>query len=197
MIVGLVGEYYQDSGIEYRTPFVGLYVMAPCYIQLLSDLERNLMLPLKFVESSKYNEINAKFTDPSKRHPIGRLGEDIEILFIHYRSEDEAKSKWARRVKRIKYENLAVKFAGDKDRCTDELLERFEQLKYQRRIALTRTPHPGLRHVVSCKDYIENGAMMYRRALRHFDLPTWLETGEIRRVTPRVLFNWIQYSFGA
>lgn len=40
---------------------------------------------------------------------IGKL-DDIEVVFLHYKSEEEAYQKWNRRKKRINYNNLIFKF---------------------------------------------------------------------------------------
>jgi uncharacterized protein (DUF1919 family) len=194
------GTLYQDFGWEYRTPFVGLALMAPCYLHLLSDLKGFLNSPLRFKESSKYEEVNERRLDPTEHYPIGILGsddDDIEIHFIHYHSEAEATSKWTRRIQRMNWNRLVVKFAADKDHSTPELLLQFDKLPFPIRIAFSKYAHPELSHVVQVENYLTNGAMLYRRSIAQFDLPTWLETGIIRTSTHRTLLNKALYSFGA
>jgi len=194
------GELYREFHCEYRSPFVGLALMAPDYLHLLSDLKGFLDSPLRFKTSSKYPEVNTRREDPAECYPIGALGpweDDIEIQFIHYRSEEEALSKWNRRIQRMNWNRMVFKFAADKDHSTPQLLQQFNQLPFPFKIAFSKHAHPELKYVVHVPNYITNGAMLYRRSISHFDLPTWLATGKIRRTTPRTQINKLLYSFGA
>lgn len=71
-----------------------------------------------------------------KEYPIGLIANDIEIHFIHYKDEDEAYAKWSRRVKRINWDNLIVKFC-DRDQCTEDLIRRFDKLPYSHKVCFT------------------------------------------------------------
>jgi len=85
----------------YRTPLVGLFLIPDCYLKLLADWRRVVASPLKFVERSRYatntNGNEAKY----QGHPIGLLDGEIELHFLHYKSEKEARDKWAWRVDRM------------------------------------------------------------------------------------------------
>jgi len=50
-------SYLPGIGIEYTSPFIGLFICAPDYIVMLKvkSLARYLSLPLEFVEKSKYD----------------------------------------------------------------------------------------------------------------------------------------------
>ena len=65
---------------------------------------------LRFVRESKY----IKEFDNS--YPLALL-DDIEIHFLHYQSESEAREKWQRRLARIHWDNLYFKF-NDNDQCS-------------------------------------------------------------------------------
>ena len=94
------GYVYRRYGLPYLTPTVGLYFFADDYIKLCSDLKGYMTTPLEFIPytESKYREII------EKRHqtevPIARLG-DIEVVFLHYKTKEEAEEKWKRRAERI------------------------------------------------------------------------------------------------
>ena len=49
------GKVYQELGLPYQTPFVGLFVFSPDYIKMLKNLKHYLSgnIPLKFVKESK------------------------------------------------------------------------------------------------------------------------------------------------
>jgi len=171
--------------------------MAPCYLQLLSDLDRYVHSTLRFKDVSKYTEMNELRTRPGNRFPIGVLGDDLEIHFMHYQSEAEVTTKWSRRVRRMNWNQMVFKFSADKDQCTPELLKEFNELKFPVKIAFSKNAHPELQSVVQVKNYVINGAMLYRRSICYFDLPTWLESGVIRKSSLRTLVNKGLYSFGA
>lgn len=81
---------YQELNLHYLTPFVGLYLNAPCYIKLLKKLAYYLKLPLTFTETSRYEIYNEKKRKGEWSYPVGLLDGDIEIHFFHYNSQEEA-----------------------------------------------------------------------------------------------------------
>lgn len=55
----------------------------------------------------------------------------VEIFFLHYHSEDEARTKWERRCKRVNWEHMLVKF-NDQNGATQENLNEFLQMPYNK-----------------------------------------------------------------
>lgn len=167
------GQIYQELGIQYNTPFVGLFVYSPDYLKLLENLEYYLNLDLKFTNESKYG----KFT-----YPIGML-EDIEIHFLHYSSESDAYEKWTKRKKRINFNNLFVKM-NDADLCTDELMYKFDTLEYNK-VFFSSQNNKKLKSLVFFENlkkypYIKNGRdMKYYR--QYFDVVEWLNSKNVER----------------
>jgi uncharacterized protein (DUF1919 family) len=110
--------------------------MAEDYIKFIYNIKDYINLTLEFIEPSK-----TKYIDYFKNHnkfgeyPIGKLG-DIEIHFLHYKSEKEAFQKWNRRVKRINWNKVIFKF-NDQNLCTPELIEKFSKLQVQNKICFT------------------------------------------------------------
>ena len=94
------GFVYQKFGLEYMTPFIGLFIFAPDYIKLLNDFENLIFSKVSFIEpkSSRYIQ-EILVDDKLPKYPIGILNNDIEIHFLHYKSEKEALEKWNRRIK--------------------------------------------------------------------------------------------------
>ena len=116
------GKVYQELGLPYQTPFVGMFVFSPDYIKMLKNLKYYLSgnIPLTFVKESKY------IKDFDNAYPLALL-DDIELHFLHYADEEEATQKWNRRLERIHWDNLYFKF-NDIDVCTYELMKEFEEL---------------------------------------------------------------------
>ena len=57
-------------------------------------------------------------------------------FFIHYKTFEEAKTKWDERKQRINYDNLFI-IGTDKDNFTYETLKAFENLPYENKIIFT------------------------------------------------------------
>lgn len=163
--------HYFDRG--YNTPFIGLFLMAPCYVELLENFHL-IHSELHFVSSSKYTQRNEQRHAKNNFYPIGILGKDIEIHFLHYSSEEEARSKWERRLERMNFENLFFKFDGAKDEATDELINRFCNLKYEGKLCLVKVANVSQPEVVVCKDWEVDGAKMFRKSIRKFSITKWL-----------------------
>ena len=66
--------------------------------------------------------------------PIGILN-DVEIVFLHYKSEEEAKEKWDRRKARINWDNIIFKFSN-MNQCTEDCMKVFAEFPYEHKILL-------------------------------------------------------------
>lgn len=148
------GMIYQSYGIENKTPTIGLFFMAEDYIKFVYDIKKYISLTLKFIEpeETKYIEYFKKH-DKFGKYPIGRLG-DIEIHFLHYNSNEEALTKWNRRVKRINWDKIIFKF-NDQNLCTPELIKKFCELEVKNKICFTTKQYnyKNLYHIKSLFKY--------------------------------------------
>lgn len=129
------GVTYEYLDLPYLSPTIGLYFFAPEYIKFIYDIKKYTKLPLEEmnVKDSKYYNELVRLGQTKKI--IGKLG-DIEIVFLHYNSFQEAKEKWNRRCKRINYENIIYKF-NDQNLCTSHLLECFHKFPAKNKICFT------------------------------------------------------------
>jgi uncharacterized protein (DUF1919 family) len=153
--------------------------MAPCYLDFLQNPKYHLGLDLKFKEGSKYTEMN-KFWEERNKYPIGVL-DNIEIHFLHYKSSSEAEEKWNKRKKRIDWDNLCVKFSMDKDFATIELLNRFDDLPFVRKISFSRYDYQEIPLNIKMTIYDTDGANAFRLSLRDFSLTDWIKDGNIKK----------------
>jgi uncharacterized protein (DUF1919 family) len=92
---------YQALGIPYATPFIGLFIPPADYLELVENLDAFASAELTFVRESRSASVNAWREREQLTYPIGLLGGQVEIDFQHYHSEDEARSTWTRRCRRI------------------------------------------------------------------------------------------------
>lgn len=118
------GHIYQDLGLEYRSPTVGLYIMPEDYLKFINNLKFYVQQELSFVEKSRYSSENKKRKERNRNYPIGVLNEEIEVHFLHYKDESEAREKWNRRVARINYSNIFYKM-DDQNGCTLDQINEF------------------------------------------------------------------------
>lgn len=128
------GKAYQYLDMPYLSPTVGLYFFAEDYLRFVSNLRYYLSLDLTFISAgeSRYVEI---LRERNHMHvPIGLL-DDVEIIFLHYQSEKEAKEKWNRRRERVNYGNVFLKFSK-MNLCTEAHMYEFESLSFVNKFML-------------------------------------------------------------
>ena len=130
------GEVYECYNLIKQSPTVGLYFMAKDYIKFIKNIRYYLAQPLIFIDpkQSRYYEM-VKREKRYGTYPVAVLG-DIEIFFMHYTSELQAKAKWERRIKRINWDHIIYKF-NDQNGCTLEDIEDFINLPLSNKICFT------------------------------------------------------------
>lgn len=90
------GEFiYYDMNLQFRSPTINLSFEMNDYVKMLENLKWYMEQPILPYEDSRYD------------YPTGMLG-DIEILFNHYETFENAVRKWEERKKRIDWENLFI-----------------------------------------------------------------------------------------
>ena len=148
------GIVYQRYGLPYSSPTAGLYFFADDYIRMLSKLEYYMSIPMKIIpiEESEHKEIILH------RHheifPIGKI-DDVEVVFRHYSTPEEAIEKWERRKTRINYDNLIIKFSN-MNLCSDELLRIFISLPFEIKFAfVTKRNNVNDKCLICYNEYAE------------------------------------------
>jgi uncharacterized protein (DUF1919 family) len=173
-------QLYDAMRKQYNTPFVGLFLYPECYIRFLENFESCIQEEIKFTKTSKYIENAPKY-------PIGLLCDNIEIHFLHYSSEEEAREKWGRRVERLRRDSennvpIFVKFC-DRENCTKDHLERFHALPFKNKISISMHPFDMTNHLYTPRlkdpkgDYVIDGLRLYRKRYHYFDIVNWISTG--------------------
>ena len=138
------GYIYRLFNLPYQSPTIGLFIMPNDYLKFVNNLEYYLKeCKLKFInpkDSHNYDELVSHACYGS--YPVGLL-DDVEILFMHYKTEAEALEKWNRRCERINWDNLIIKF-NDQNGCTNEQIEKFNKInKYDKMICFIAKKIPG------------------------------------------------------
>lgn len=186
---------YEELGLPSRTPLIGSGMHAECFLRFLTDIPGYLAMPLRFISVSRHGSVNRLRTRRGG-WPMATLGDGVEVHFLHYRTEEASRRAWEDGCQNVNLDRLAIKFTVDKDGASQKHLAIFDRLPFERKLLLSAHPHPEIACAVQVPDYVINGAMMFRRSLRHFDCAHWLNTGQIRRTTLRVCMNKLVYARG-
>lgn len=160
------GMIYESYNLPKESPTVGLFFMAADYIEFLKDLKGYLYGDLSFISPFQSRWKDAPQISGDKRfgsYPVGVLSNgknSIEIFFLHYHSEQEVKEKWNRRIQRINWDKMLVKF-NDQNGCTVKEVDEFMKLPYKHKLFFTCKHWPNengggytLIHQFSKQDFI-------------------------------------------
>lgn len=172
------GSVYEDLKIPYLTPTIGLFFYAPCFIKMLNNLKHYMNETPIFISQSKYEEAN-EYRNDNYKYPIGLLGGDVEIQFLHYKSEEEALTKWEERKKRINWDNLYIA-CTDRDLMTLELMKEFDALDYPNKVIFTAKKYAKIQSAVKLQSYkndMEVGDLYNQRynVTKDFNISEWLK----------------------
>jgi len=124
------GFIYQSYGLKYNTPTIGLYFLAEDYIKFVYNIKEYLSYELEFIDPKDTR--NTYIKKELLTYPIGKL-KDIEIHFMHYKTQQEAKEKWTRRCERINWNKILFKFSNQ-NMCTKEHIEQFMNLPVKNKV---------------------------------------------------------------
>lgn len=145
---GVISEYFN---IRKNSPTVGLYFFAQDYIKFVYNLKWYLAQPLVIIptkDSKYYKTLVEKNED---NDIIGKLG-DIELIFLHYKTPEEAITKWNRRCKRINWNHLFIKFS-EMNLCTERELKLFDELPFSNKVMFTKLPRKDLKSAIYYPGY--------------------------------------------
>lgn len=142
------GFVYRRYGLPYKTPTVGLFFMPEDYLRILSDPRRYFAAALEFIDplSAPHASILRAQDARYGAYPVAKLM-DATVYFMHYKSEQEAREKWERRVKRICWERVLYKFC-DQNGATDKQIAAFDALPYAHKVCFCARDYPGIKSVV-------------------------------------------------
>ena len=114
------GQYYKKNNKAYNTPFVNMFMHAPCYILLLENFTTCMSMTPTPATTSKYG--------PIERGSVATLNDEIELHFYHEDDVEVAIRKWEKRKKRLPPLHACDVKLCDRDSFSIELGRRFEML---------------------------------------------------------------------
>ncbi|MDM0632410.1 DUF1919 domain-containing protein [Clostridium perfringens] len=114
------GTLYHDIGMKFLSPTINLAFDGEDFCSFCENLEYNLSQQIREYKTDKVS------------YPVGKIGDNIEIRFVHYKTFEEAVTKWNERVKRINFEKIFI-MATDRDGMNSKkCLSRFDRLPYKK-----------------------------------------------------------------
>jgi len=171
------GSVYQWLDRPYNTPFISIGFYGDCYIKLLSKFDYYMSLPLNFIEESKYNYRNITY-------PLAKL-DDVELHFTHYKTEEEAKTKWERRKARMFEEtnkdNYIFKMC-DAWYASEQNFKDFKELPLKNKISFSindykqlelKNHYKVLEKDKKNKDRVPNGVKLFKITFIYLNLFKW------------------------
>jgi uncharacterized protein (DUF1919 family) len=152
---------------------------------------------LRFTNSSRYSVINQRREQGILRcdYPIGILGDEVEIHFLHYPSEAEARTKWERRSSRMSFDQdkIFVRFAATEAIPTLAEMSAFDALPYRHKVMFLGAEEPRIKSAIcipSGDGSLQTPANLYQDDFMfrspYFDLANWLNGGDGK---PRGLYK--------
>lgn len=139
------GIVYRNHHLPYLTPTAGLFIMPKDYIRFIYNIKYYLSFtPVEIdMDESSYS---AYLKSINYSGVIGKI-DDVELMFLHYKDFNEAKTKWERRKKRINFDKIIYKF-NDQNDCTVDELKKFEVFPENNKILFTARKYDGINSYV-------------------------------------------------
>ena len=166
----VAGVIYHRLGMQYLSPTVWTYIFPDEYLRFLGKLKWYLQQPLRFTDKSKhtcavYDRYGRLVKDC--HYPVGVLGGDVEIHFLHSKTKEDALNQWNRRVARINYENLFALFVDNAYYdFIEEYFAEFDLLPLGQKLFVSKTQRS------SCPYAVQVTNKMHLE--RNLDLVKWL-----------------------
>lgn len=120
------GICYEYFGMQKKSPTVGMWFFAEDYLKFVKNLKYYTSLQLKIIHPEQSKNYDKLVKMGSESGLVGVLG-DIEIILLHYHDPKVAVEKWNRRIERINWNNLIIKFSYMNE-CTYDMLKEFDEL---------------------------------------------------------------------
>lgn len=178
-----------DLGLQFKSPFVNLYIKPNHFIKYLRRIEHYVKCELFFIQNN------------NQKYPIGIL-DDIEIHFLHYKNEEEAKEKWIQRTKRMDLDRFFV-ILTERDGCTYQDLVDFDALPIENKVVFTYKKYPEIKssyYIPNFEKDTQLGVLLEftgysgERYLDYFDYIEWFNgksLDELKKERERVIHKQV------
>ena len=169
------GIAYHNLGLKFRSPTINLFFKKDDFLTFAHNIKGFLTSDIKEVK------------EETRKHPIGELeydGKKITAYFLHYKTFDEAVSKWNERKKRIDFSNIYLVLTVSKNLTEDDVAS-FSALPYKNKMLITGDTDFNesfiVKHKIFNKQNYKNGEFLrfkgpfyYKRHMDEVDYVTFL-----------------------
>lgn len=169
------GIIYEYLGIPFYSPTIGLYFFAKDYIKFIKNLKHYINSKLIFIkpnESKYYDELVKKSHENSI---VGKI-DDVEIIFLHYKTAKEALDKWNRRCKRINWDCVLYKFC-DQNLCTEEDIKEFDKLPLKNKFCFTSKEYKNYKSCIWIKKNVRKND--YYVSQKYFNIINFINCSKL------------------
>lgn len=132
------GVLYHDMGKSFISPTINLFIWEPDFVRFVNNLRLYIDSELEMSWGEEY--------------PVGLLGGDVRIEFMHYTTCSEAKAAWDRRKKRINWDKVVI-FATDRNGFDEEAFEQWKRIPYPKILFTTHKEYENEEACVFYKEY--------------------------------------------
>lgn len=146
----IAGVIYHELGEQFLSPTINLWMYDKDFLKFVHNLDEYLSYELRFVSG----------IDPT---PTAYCG-DILIHFNHYKTEEEANSKWEERKARINRDNLFIIMADQPDGgvITHEDMLSLKDVNCRGKVVFTVKDYDDMDYLVHLpKDPVKDCVNMY------------------------------------
>jgi len=175
------GIIYNSLKQKFLTPTINLWLEDEDYLKLIYNLK-------EFIEKGELEQLEQTDYD----YPVGLLKApcgEVKIMFMHYKTFEQAKEKWIERSSRINWDNLFYLFEI-KPTCTEQSIKLFEDFNSSNKEMISfgvETNNPSVNKIKVKGKYLDGIAVKYqsrfsaKRWIDNFDYVSFLN-GESEKI---------------
>lgn len=145
------GYVYRYFGLPYKSPTIGLFIYSDDYIKFVKNLKYYMELKLQFIDFEKSRHYEEIVKHQQTNVPIGIL-DDVEIVFLHYKTKEEALKKWTTRKQRVNWNNIIIK-NSQMNLCVNQHIADFDNIKDLKKIMFVNNPMPQYKSTIYFRGY--------------------------------------------
>ncbi len=156
----------RDMGVRFNTPTINLFIKNLDFVKFTTHLAEYLESDVEEVKDTKLT------------YPVGKIrymDDEVRIYFIHYKTFEEARSKWNERKRRVNFDNLYIvqQFLD----ASVEDIHNFDRIPHKNKLLITSKNLTNSANVVELalcngKTYQPGEILLYKGAFalrRHMD----------------------------
>ena len=195
------GVVTHSLGAQFRSPTVNVLMSEYHYMAFCKYLKEYSKCPVEEPTKEEWEQ----YKDVT--HPVGVLRgykipngylpdiklPDIMLLFVHFKTFEEAKQKWEERFKRVNYDDVYLLMDCAMS-ASDEILDEFNALPYEHKVVFTHKEDPerwpaNYRYSFYTDEKFSSGCVynpitkghIDYKWLHEFDFIEWLNEGVLRK----------------